>query len=286
MPKISVIVPAYNAEKYISETIESVLGQTYQDFELIILNDGSKDKTPEIVQQYASKDQRIQLINKPNTGVSDTRNLGMSLAKGDYIALLDADDLFMADYLEKKLGFLEKNREYDFVLSDFLNITVNGDLLNTELIQRNASIYKAVLEWENLPSAPSNFFFRKSCLQKNLHFSKQLSTLADKHFLAQLGYHFKGGHIPEPLWKYRNVPGSMSKNLMVHENDSLMTLKIYQELGFYHSKTYRKYCSAKTYLMLAGCWWKDGNDKIRGLKYIFKSFFTNPQPLLQKIFKF
>ncbi|GIV44377.1 MAG: hypothetical protein KatS3mg035_1500 [Bacteroidia bacterium] len=72
-PKVSVIIPAYNAEKFIAETIQSVLNQTYKDFELIVLNDGSKDKTPDIVQEFCDKDKRVILINKPNSGVSDTK---------------------------------------------------------------------------------------------------------------------------------------------------------------------------------------------------------------------
>lgn len=283
MPKISVIIPAYNAERFIAETIQSVLNQTFQDFELIVLNDGSKDKTPEIVQEFCNKDERVKLINKPNTGVSDTRNMGMRIAQGEYIAFLDADDLYLPTYLEKKFHFLEKNIDYQFVYSDFIHIDEVGNEINIETIKWHENIFKGILEWNGISSCPGHFFFRKTCLKKNLFFATKLSTLADRHFLLQLFFHFKGSIISEPLWKYRNVSASMSKSLLVHEKDCLASIDLYNELGFYPTKSYKNYCAAKTYLMLAGSWWKNGNNKLKGLKYIFKSLFTHPKPIIEKI---
>lgn len=281
-PKVSVIIPAYNAEKFIEETLQSVLNQSFQDFELIVLNDGSKDKTPEIVQEFCNKDIRIKLINKANTGVSDTRNLGIELAQGEYIAFLDADDLYLPTYLEKKVKFLENNLDYHFVYSDYLHIDKEGNNLCiiSNLLSKN--ILKSILEWKGIDT-PVTLMMRKACKEKKINFSKDLSTLADKHFSAQLAYHFKGYRISEPLWKYRILTNSMSKSLLVHEKDSLKSIELYDALGFYPTKSYRNYCASKTYLMLAGCWWKEGHDKLRGLKYIFKSFWTHPKPLWEKI---
>jgi len=284
MPKVSVVIPAYNAEKFIAETIQSVLNQAFQDFEVFVVNDGSKDKTPEIVQEFCSKDKRVQLINKENSGVSDTRNLGMSMAKGEYIALLDADDLWLPSYLEKKVHFLDNHKDISYVGSYIVHVDESGSVIKKELISWSEDLLNAILEWRGV-STPVTLLFKKECLRKGIKFEKSLTTLADKHFLAQLAFHFKGQLIPEPLWKYRNVAGSMSKSLKVHEHDCLLSIQLYDELGFYPTKSYKRYCASKTYLMLAGSWWKDGNNKIRGLKYIFKSFFTHPKPLLEKIFQ-
>jgi len=284
MLKVSVVIPAYNAEKFIAETIQSVLNQTFQDFEVIVVNDGSQDKTPEIVQEFCNQDQRVQLINKANSGVSDTRNLGMSLAKGEYIALLDADDLWMPTYLEKKVHFLENHKDISYVGSYIVHVDESGSVIKKELISWSEDLLNAILEWRGV-STPVTLLFKKECLRKGIKFEKSLTTLADKHFVAQLSFHFKGYLIPEFLWKYRNVAGSMSKSLAVHEKDSLRSIQLYEELGFYPTKNYKRYCASKTYLMLAGSWWKDGNNKLRALKYIFKSFFTHPKPLLEKVFK-
>ena len=91
MPKVTVIIPAYNAEKFIEQTINSVLAQTFQDFEIIVIDDGSKDKTAEIINSYGFL---VRCIQTTNGGVSRARNLGINNALGEYIAFLDSDDLW------------------------------------------------------------------------------------------------------------------------------------------------------------------------------------------------
>lgn len=104
--KVSIITPCYNGEKYISETIDSVLSQTYSDWEMIVVDDGSKDKSVEIVEKYIKKDSRIKLVKQENAGSAAARNNGIRHAKGQYIALLDADDIWMPTFLEKQIQFL------------------------------------------------------------------------------------------------------------------------------------------------------------------------------------
>lgn len=110
MPKISVVMPAYNAEKYIAESINSILGQTYGDFEFVIINDCSQDRTEEIVLSY--DDPRIiYLKNEKNLGVAATLNKGLAIAKGEYIARMDADDISMPERFEKQVVYLDKNED-------------------------------------------------------------------------------------------------------------------------------------------------------------------------------
>ena len=109
MPKVSVVMPAYNAEKFINETIDSVLDQTFCDFEFIIINDCSTDDTEQIIQLYS--DQRIKYIkNDFNSGIAKTFNKGLDIASGEYIARIDADDICMNDRIEKQVNFLDRNR--------------------------------------------------------------------------------------------------------------------------------------------------------------------------------
>lgn len=108
---ISIITPAYNAEKTIARTIQSALRQTYKDFELIIADDRSTDNTALIAQQYANLDSRVCVIKKDkNEGVAMARNAALDAAKGDYIAFLDSDDLWLPEKLEKQLAFMQKTR--------------------------------------------------------------------------------------------------------------------------------------------------------------------------------
>ena len=99
--KVSVIIPVYNCEKYIEECIESLINQTLQECEFIFVNDGSKDKSEEIIKKYADKDERITLINQKNSGVSVARNVGIKKAVGEYIGFVDADDYVDSNYYEK-----------------------------------------------------------------------------------------------------------------------------------------------------------------------------------------
>lgn len=112
MPKVSVLMPAYNAEKYIGEAIESILNQTLKDFEFIIVNDGSTDDTVKIVRKYADGDERIKLVdNKENRGLIAVLNQGLDLCKGEYIARMDSDDISLPERFEKQVEYLDKHRE-------------------------------------------------------------------------------------------------------------------------------------------------------------------------------
>ena len=105
-PLISVVIPAYNAEQFLDETLESVLSQTYENWECIIVNDGSTDNTESIAKKWCEKDARFCYFYKENSGVSDTRNLGIKEARGEYIAFLDADDILTPDSLEVRINVL------------------------------------------------------------------------------------------------------------------------------------------------------------------------------------
>lgn len=109
-PLVSIITPLYNSEKFIAETIESVLAQTYENWEMIIVNDCSKDNGAKIVEEYIKKDKRIKLFNnEKNMGVSFTRNRALDLSQGKYIAFLDSDDLWHKEKLKKQISFMENN---------------------------------------------------------------------------------------------------------------------------------------------------------------------------------
>lgn len=107
---VSIITPCYNGAKYISETIDSVIAQTYTEWEMIIVDDGSKDNSAQIISGYVAKDSRIRLISQENAGSAAARNNGIRNASGQYTALLDADDLWLPEFLEKQIAFMrEKN---------------------------------------------------------------------------------------------------------------------------------------------------------------------------------
>lgn len=128
MPKISVIVPIYNAEKFISKCIDSIVNQSYKDIEILLINDGSNDTSLEIIKKYKEIDNRIRIIDKENSGVSDTRNLGVKEARGEFIQFIDSDDFVEKDMLCNTLFEIEEE-EADLIISGlFLDIQKNNNI--------------------------------------------------------------------------------------------------------------------------------------------------------------
>ena len=130
MPKVSIIVPVYNTENYIGRCIESILSQSYTDFELILINDGSKDKSADIIKSY--KDDRIIFIDNDNNGVSETRNIGIRKAKGEYIQFIDSDDFIDKDMLKDTLDVLESKNADTVITGLYLDIEQNSKV-NTSI---------------------------------------------------------------------------------------------------------------------------------------------------------
>jgi teichuronic acid biosynthesis glycosyltransferase TuaG len=145
-PLVSIITPAYNAERFIKATIESVINQTYTNWEMLIVNDCSKDSTTFIVQEYVEKDSRIILINAPqNGGVAAARNLALERAKGKYIAFVDSDDCWHPKKLEIQINFMQE-RNIAFSYTSYQLIDENGTMLNRYVHAKPTMKYNNVLK--------------------------------------------------------------------------------------------------------------------------------------------
>ena len=132
-PLVSIVTPNYNCEKYISETINSVLNQTYKNWEMIIVDDCSSDNSIKIIEDYIKKDSRIKLIKmKKNSGAALCRNKAIEVSNGKYLAYLDSDDLWLEKKLEKQISYMEKEN-VDFTYSEYSHIDENGDSLNLKV---------------------------------------------------------------------------------------------------------------------------------------------------------
>ena len=139
-PVVSIIVPIYNAQVQLNRCIDSVLNQDFEDFELILVNDGSKDASGEICDRYAAEDERIHVIHKENTGVSDSRNCGIDAAKGEYLQFLDSDDWITMD-ATSLLVRAAKEYQCDLVIADFYRVvgervSPKGDIQEDKLLSR------------------------------------------------------------------------------------------------------------------------------------------------------
>ena len=234
MPKLSVIMSVYNGEKYLSEAIDSVLDQTLTDFEFIIIDDGSRDKTVEIINKYKEKDNRIILIkNKNNLGVSKSSNKGIKNSKGEYIARMDADDISLSNRFEKQIKFLEENKEVDLVYSDI-------EVIGTGKLKYRTNIDFIELKrifWHHNPIIHSTILFRKKNID-NIKYNSKFTCTLDYEFFAQLlnkKYIFV--YLPDKLVKFRLNNESLSKKKNVLQRYySLQVRKI-----LFKNKLYPKY---------------------------------------------
>ncbi len=178
MDKISVIVPIYNADKYLSRCIDSILMQSYKNIEIILVNDGSTDKCKDICEEYINKDDRIVFIDKENSGVSDARNKGIEIATGKYVMFVDADDILTKNACEILYNEIE-NKNADYITSNYINMTQDGILYDKPILDIN-KYTNCKLTFENkyvssilMTCIVANKIFRLSFLnENNIRFEK------------------------------------------------------------------------------------------------------------------
>lgn len=164
---VSVIIPAYNVEKYISECLDSIILQTYKNIEIIVVNDGSKDNTLNIIQDYSKKDKRIIILEKQNTGVSDSRNCGLDRAKGDYVVFVDGDDFLANDYISYMLSLIgENDKDFAFSLNCYTkrNEKQEKTLINKSLTSEEAT---AILLSPRVMVGCWNKIYKREFLNRN-----------------------------------------------------------------------------------------------------------------------
>ena len=208
-PEISVIMPAYNAEKYIAASIESILNQTFKNFELLILDDASSDKTKEIVLSFAKNDSRIVYIEKQsNHGPATLRNEGIHFAKGNFIALNDADDLSESTRFEKQIAVFKSQPNVAVCGSWILNFGENMESYVFQAPENPTDIKLTFLSYDCL--ANSSAMFRKSCVE-NLEYQKEFVPAEDYKLWSEVILKHDFYIIQEALVHYRQHENNISK---------------------------------------------------------------------------
>lgn len=204
MPKVSVIMPLYNAEKYVKKAIDSILEQTFSNFELILIDDCSMDKTMDIVMKI--NDPRIVILNNAqNRGIAFSRNRGIENSKGQYIAFMDDDDLTASDRLEKEVKFLDNNKDIDVVGGRFCIIDENDSIvqiMGEPLV--NPHFIRASLMFFD-PIGNGSTMFRKELIMKNdIRFQEGCLGMEDYRFWIDCSLHGKITNINKVLLYWRN----------------------------------------------------------------------------------
>lgn len=207
---VSIIVPIYNAEKYISRCVESILGQSYHDFELILIDDGSTDLSLGLCKAFAQKDPRVRVVHQINKGVSSARNLGIRHAHGEYIGFVDIDDYIDKDML-KKMVFQIQNTEAEIIVCDSVAISAGRNveletisaLPGSKILEKSSMQPKILLE---LAGAVWRCFYSTDLIRKNnIIFPRGLKISEDRIFnLYAMGYAKRIAYLKEALY-YRTL---------------------------------------------------------------------------------
>lgn len=220
---VSIIIPVYNSEKYIAQLLDDIMKQSFSDFEVIVVNDGSKDNSQSILESYVQKDKRIHAIEVKNSGVSEARNLGLSLANGKYIRFVDADDRLDIDSMQYMLDAAEKDESLDLIIGSFRSIpevnlyygehAINGkqtlEQMSLDFLFNIRSFYYGVV-WNKL--------YKREIIQKyNIKFNKELTWCED--FIFNLDYfeHCKWFYflpVKKQIYNYIQHPSSTTQ--LVH----------------------------------------------------------------------
>lgn len=216
---ISVVIPAYNAEEFIGQTIQSVLDQTYPCHEIIVVDDGSTDSTKEVLKRFEG---RIRYLYQQNKGPSAARNKGIQGAKGEFICFLDADDYWTSEMLEVQLAFMEANREVALVFSDYEEFNEEGIVLSSFLAEKHHmfpacpmvsgpldnAFEKLIIE--NFVTTPT-VMVRKSCLEYTGVFDEEIRSVEDRDLWLRISASYRIACIPKIFCKKRVHQMNVSK---------------------------------------------------------------------------
>lgn len=224
-PRVSIIMPAFNAERSISFSIKSVLDQSFGEWELLIINDGSTDSTLDVILEF--RDSRIKIINQSNQGVAAARNSALKIAIGEYIAFLDADDLWLPSKLQKQISIFSKSqKDLGLVYSGYRGFKfseANSFSLLTEPINiHNNDHYKLLV---SNYIATLTVMIRRDIVFDVGYFREDLRGTEDWDYWIRISKLYKLKKIDQELALYRISAGSLSSNKITHANEELKVLK-------------------------------------------------------------
>lgn len=261
---VTVLMSVYNGEKFLKEAIESILTQTFEDFEFLIINDGSTDSSVKIIESY--NDPRIRLIhNEKNLKLIASLNKGISLAKGKYIARMDCDDISMPGRFEREVKFLETNPEYGLVGTYYTVIDGSGNEKYKVSYPSNNDLIKLFLS-VNCPLVHGSVMGKTELFKQNPYGSKEFYAVEDYELWVRMSKVTKIHNIPEYLFKYRIYGESFSDSKAKAMADQ--TLELSKKLYKSNKKEYKKLAQEQ---ILDGLYTK---EKEEAVEYIHKWLFS------------
>ncbi len=264
-PLVSVIVPAYNADTFIERTLRSIITQTYVNIEVLVVDDGSQDKTAEIVESFAAKDNRVILLKQKNAGVAAARNLAINKSRGEYKAPIDADDIWYNQKLEKQVQLmLEADRSVGLVYSWSVSIDENDALIGKIDIEAcknfstvEGTVYPA-LACSNFIGNGSVPLIRRCCFERvgfyNCEFKSQNAQgCEDWDLYLRIAEHYQFRVVQEFAIGYRQIGGSMSRNYLAMERSYHLLMSQFRQRHPEIPPWMYDYSASNFYLYLSDC---------------------------------
>lgn len=274
--KISVVIPSYNAAKYVVVAVESVLAQTYRDFEILVVDDGSTDDTREVLRKYGAA---VQYLYKTNGGVSSARNYGIEKARGKYVAFLDADDVWLPEKLEKQMAVMEADARIGLCYAATEKVDENLRTIG----RIEADVYEdycaaLLLNLNIVAGSCSSAVVRRDVARQTSGFDAQFSTCADWEYWLRLSLLTRFAPVKEYLVKYRVVAGSMSSDPFVSKRDTEGVLKKFfaaPDLPEKYKKLEKK--SLSNNLMVVSGEFLHNGKILESVRCMWKSLWLYPQ---------
>jgi len=219
-PAVSVVIPAYNAGRFLRATLESLRGQTFRGFETIVVDDGSTDNTSAVVRECPE----VRLVTQANTGVAAARNRGVRETRSDWVAFLDADDLWMPEKLRLQIESAQTG-DSGAIFCELQTVDANGVEIREPEHATSLEMEALLLHDASIPQGTSStLLVRRAILESVGGYDESLATMADWDLLIRLRQVTTFTNIPERLAAYRRYPGTMSRSVAMLERESLIVL--------------------------------------------------------------
>jgi glycosyltransferase involved in cell wall biosynthesis len=283
-PVISVLMPVYNAERYVAKAVESILQQSFRDFEFLIINDGSTDRSGKILQRYAAQDTRIRLISRPNTGYVAALNEMLALAQGELIARMDADDIALPDRFARQVEFLQQHPDMVCVGGAQDWIDAGGRfLLHHPEAETDSEIQQLALSGQTPINHPSAMMRRAALVQVD-GYDESMHPAEDLDLWLKLGEIGKLSNLKATVLQYRQHDHSVSERLQVEQTNQrrYACQRAWARRGiagqFHEAPPWRPVDrpSRHRFITMYGWWFFNAGKRPAALIYSFKAIRTLP----------
>lgn len=284
-PLVSVVIPVHNGEEFITKTLNALLSQSYKHYEIIIVNDGSTDKTYQVLEKFFVQYSNIRVIDQNQKGVSSARNRGLHESKGKYVVFFDADDICSKDFLKSRVEALESQVNAGFSCGEVLAFHGITSNIKSKTLGVTTDIARKILFYDqDYSTVPSNYMFRVELLQLHgIVFDERLSSTADRLFLLEVAKYASGTFVLNAPLYYRLHPNSMTAQLtkkLILDNEkffqalhekNLIPTEINKEVRYLHFKIFAK-SYAKIFCIRTFYWLKIGLKEcgLSFLKFVLK----------------